>query len=382
MVQRLYQRVEHRISRAIEFARSLSENRVISDDCATVQIGILIRGGIGDAMIAARWLHGIIATIRSGGEVAIDVYYALPDNIAFIFGNLPCIRYIYHDITFEYVNRYYELALVINHLGFLELKSARPSHLSRHAVLSEMLAKWSPGIRDFKRFTSKDYHPKLGAGFAHYIQAHSLTRQDILRAQTALPAPVAPFTFRFAEDDRLPEHPVLDAPFVTVHDGWDWQLRLETRRPTKSYPPKKWASLVSAIRDRFPDVGIVQIGGEAGSDIPGVDLNLRNAISLPVAARVLQKAVLHIDTDSGLVHLAASLGTRAVVLFGPTDIAYYGYPGNVNVNAQGCNSCWLSSGSWITTCLLGDTVPRCMDSIEPEHVVLAIEHAISPRQSG
>ena len=382
MLQRLYRRVEHRIVRTIAFARSLSENRVISDDCNKLQIGILIRGGIGDAMIAARWLHGVLPQIRAGGEVAVDVYYALPDNIAFIFGNLSCVRYIYHDITFDYVSRYYSLALVINHLGFLELKRADADDLSAHTVLSRMLAEWFEGIREFKRFTNQDYHPNLGAGFAHFVQANSFTRLDILRAQTGLPAPIDPFPFHFSEDHKLPEHPVLEGPFVTVHDGWDWQLMLETRRPTKSYPREKWALLVKAIGVRFPKLGIVQIGGKTGDDIPGVHLNLRNAISLPTAARVLQKAALHIDTDSGLVHLAASLGTRAVVLFGPTDINYYGYPHNANLHARGCNNCWLSSGTWITTCLLGDVVPRCMSSIAPERVFEAIEGALNSQGSG
>jgi hypothetical protein len=367
----------HRISRVIEFTRSISANRVISEECDKTQIAILLRGGIGDVMIAARWLHRLIPRIRSGGDFVIDIYYALPDNIVFIFGNFDCVRYIYHDITFDYVSRYYSLALAINHLGFLELKKASLDDLSVNRPLSEMLGSWSTGIGDFKKFTNEDYHPKLGAGFAHFIQAHGFTRQDILRAQTGEPVPVSPFPFFFSEGDALPDHGILHSPYMTIHDGWDSQLMLGSRRPTKSYPREKWASLVSEIKHRFPRLGIVQVGGGTGAEIPGVDLSLKDSIPLSRAARVLQRSLLHLDTDSGLVHIAASLGTKALVLFGPTDISYYGYPQNMNVNAPGCNNCWLSSGSWITTCLIGDVVPRCMESISQERILNAMEQALS-----
>jgi ADP-heptose:LPS heptosyltransferase len=72
------------------------------------------------------------------------------------------------------------------------------------------------------------------------------------------------------------------------------------------------------------------------------------------------------------VHIAASLGTKSIVLFGPTDAHYYGYPPNLNIYFEGCNNCWLKTGNWITTCMLGDAVPRCMNSIGIEEVLAAV----------
>jgi ADP-heptose:LPS heptosyltransferase len=45
---------------------------------------------------------------------------------------------------------------------------------------------------------------------------------------------------------------------------------------------------------------------------------------LNLAAAVLAEASLFIGNDSGITHLAASIGTPTVVLFGPTDPARWG----------------------------------------------------------
>jgi hypothetical protein len=371
-----YRAAIHRMSRLIEFTRCMFENKIIYEPCDKTQVGILIRGGVGDVMIAARWLHTIIPSIKPGGEFVIDIYYALPENIVFIFGRFDCVRFIYNDITFEHVCKHYDLAFVINHLGFLEGKHAVAEKLSVNPALSKLASSWLAGIKAFKRFTTEDYHPQIGEDFGRFIRENRFTRQTILHAQTGVDAPITPFPFLLPAGEELAGFEPLNRHYITVHDGWDAQLMMGDRRPTKSYPVGRWISLVGAIKKRFPDVAIVQLGGDIGAEIPGVDLNLKGAIRLSTAATVLAKSAVHIDTDSGLVHIAASLGTRAVVLFGPTDIAYFGYPDNTNVNASGCNSCWLNSGSWITTCLIGDRIPRCMSSIQQQPILDAIEAAL------
>jgi hypothetical protein len=369
--------IARRAARIIQFAQSISYNRIISDCCDKVQVAFLIRGGIGDAMIAARWLNQILPFIKEGGNCEIDVYYALPENIAFLLGNLDCVRYIYHDITYDHVCKYYNLALVVNHLGFLEAKKIDLTAISDNPQLSRMLTLWMPGIEEFKRFTTDDYHPNLASDLARFIERHGFKRHEILRAQTGVSFPVKPFPFFYAHRENLSQYAVLNGRYLTVHDGWDSQLMLGSQRPTKSYPREKWLSLICSIKARFPDIAVVQLGGDTGADIPGVHLNLRKEVHISTAVRILKSSRLHIDTDSGLVHIAASLGTKAVVLFGPTDVQYFGYPENVNINASGCNNCWLSSGRWITTCLMGDNTPRCMQSILEEPILGALKTVLA-----
>jgi len=149
------------------------------------------------------------------------------------------------------------------------------------------------------------------------------------------------------------------------------------RRPTKAYPHEKWSALIAALKNRFPELAVVQLGGKTGAPIPGVDLNLRNGIGFGASASVLKNALLHIDTDSGLVHVAASLGTRSIVLFGPTDIGYYGYPSNINLNVEGCNNCWLRTGNWIIACMIGDPIPTCMNNIDVESIIRSVDSLLA-----
>jgi len=113
----------------------------------------------------------------------------------------------------------------------------------------------------------------------------------------------------------------------------------------------------------------VQIGSRKSRHIPGVDVDLVDRTSLHEAAWILKHAQLHIDTDSGLAHLARALHTPAIVLFGPTDAGYYGHPRNTNIAAAGCSNCWWSTPDWLSRCPRGLARPECMESITPDNVV-------------
>ena len=63
--------------------------------------------------------------------------------------------------------------------------------------------------------------------------------------------------------------------------------------------------------------------------------------SLELVKYVLKGSLLHIDCDSGLVHLATQLGTKCVVLFGQTSVWYFGYEQNINIVSKVCNSCYF-----------------------------------------
>ncbi|MGH6988163.1 MAG: glycosyltransferase family 9 protein [Caulobacteraceae bacterium] len=357
-----------RFANAWNFARHLLDNRMLGGAQSRVQIAILLRGGVGDVMIAARWLRTAFDAMAESADFVADLYYALPENIAFIFGNFSEVRYVYHEITFEYIRGYYDFHFVINHLGYIEMDVDHAGDLP----FKELVRSWGPGVEMFSPFTTDDYHPDLGRNFAGLIERLGFRRHTILEAQTGLKAPVAPFPFRLPPRSEISALELPAAPYVTVHDGWDAQLRIGSRRPTKAWPTDRWADLMAHIKRASPGVGVVQIGGRAGANIPGVDLDLKGAISLPVAARVLRGAAAHVDTDSGLVHVAASLGTRAVVIFGPTDRTYFGYPGNLNLASDACRSCWLKTGNWVDSCMIGDVRPRCMTGVEPGAVATAL----------
>jgi hypothetical protein len=164
--------------------------------------------------------------------------------------------------------------------------------------------------------------------------------------------------------------------FITVHDGWDENTKTKTGSSTKSYPPQKWQELVNMLKHEFPDYTVVQLGGLGnGSDITGIDLNLRGKTTLKEAACLLAASSLHIDTDSGLVHIVVSLGTPCAVIFGPTNAEYCSYnevPNYIAVPPILCGNCWWSTDGWMETCPRGLNAPECMNSIEPIDIIKSI----------
>ncbi len=108
----------------------------------------------------------------------------------------------------------------------------------------------------------------------------------------------------------------LPRPFVALHPG--------SGSRKKNWPLEKWIELGKRI-----DGNIVVVAGEAD------DLSqLREAWSdrlihyfenqpLPIVAAVLSQASHFIGHDSGISHIAAAVGTKCTLLFGPTDPAIW-----------------------------------------------------------
>jgi hypothetical protein len=121
----------------------------------------------------------------------------------------------------------------------------------------------------------------------------------------------------------------------------------------------------------------VQIGVAATSTpIDGVDLNLIATTNLLESAGLIAHAVLHVDNESGLVHLARCLGVQSCVLFGPTPMSYFAYPENVNMVPPECGGCWWVNQTWMDQCPRGMKEPACMrhdPAIVANAIIAAVE---------
>jgi ADP-heptose:LPS heptosyltransferase len=143
--------------------------------------------------------------------------------------------------------------------------------------------------------------------------------------------PICPDTPRFAltEADRgaiagILEESKVEGEFVIMHAGSAQTVLAEAKR----WPEASYAKLAEAIRDQTGlTVMIVEGPDEAGvsekivshiSDTTRIRrVQLRG--SLGVAAALLERARFYVGTDSGLAHLAAAVGRRAITLFAPAD---------------------------------------------------------------
>lgn len=114
--------------------------------------------------------------------------------------------------------------------------------------------------------------------------------------------------------------------------GWDGRRRVLVVQPGAGGPAKRWpAEAFAAALGRAaarPDVALVLHQGPAdaeavealGARLPAA-LPLRDP-SLPALAGVLHDAALYVGNDSGVSHLAATVGAPAVVLFDAANLAW------------------------------------------------------------
>ncbi len=115
----------------------------------------------------------------------------------------------------------------------------------------------------------------------------------------------------------------LPHPFVALHPG--------SGSTKKNWPVENWIELGKRIAG-----DIVVVAGEADdishlreawNDRPVIYLENQ---PLPIVAAVLSRASRFIGHDSGISHIAAAVGTKCTLLFGPTDPAIWA-PQNENV---------------------------------------------------
>jgi heptosyltransferase III len=126
-----------------------------------------------------------------------------------------------------------------------------------------------------------------------------------------------------------------------VEAGWDGARRLVVVQPGAGGAHKRWpaagfAWALDEIADRR-DVALVLHEGpadaaavaELAARVPGA-LRLR-APALPTLAGVLRLATVYVGNDSGVSHLAATVGALAVVLFAPANLAWRPWAAELDV---------------------------------------------------
>ncbi len=117
----------------------------------------------------------------------------------------------------------------------------------------------------------------------------------------------------------------------------------------KRWPPERFGAVAATLASagRTP----VVIGGPQDHELAaqlaesaGVPvINLCGRLSLRGCGALLRRAELFIGNDTGVMHLAAAVGTPVVALFGPTDPAIYGpykVPHRIIWHPQTCGPCF------------------------------------------
>lgn len=162
----------------------------------------------------------------------------------------------------------------------------------------------------------------------------------------------------------------LPSRYITLNYGWD-KSNGAAQPAAKAWPLENFSELARLIKDKFPDVFVIQTGMKDSERIEHCDRYILGE-SIELIKFILRDATLHVDIEGGLVHLATQLGTKCVVLFGPTPVKYYGYDVNINIVSEKCKNCYWFVADCIS-CYRGMKKPECMDSILPMTVMEKVE---------
>lgn len=139
----------------------------------------------------------------------------------------------------------------------------------------------------------------------------------------------------------------------------------------KLWPAEYYGTLARLLKVRFPAMTIVLIGRRAlAGKIDGIDMDLSGATTLNELKVILKFSEVLVSCEGGLVHLNHFLYNRSVVIFGPTDEAYFGHKEDAACVARDCGCpCNYITSDWMKGCIRGFSPARCMVRVTPEMVL-------------
>ncbi len=337
-----------------------------------LRVLVHIRGGIGDVCMTRVFIKKLRETLPTA---LIYVAYDYKAAVDMVFSD-GLIDGFHPN---KYIPEHFDLVISGCHLLMYDfINRPRIEKLAPHFI--PILEKGLDVQACFKPFAQ--YTPYLDGQLAEIAVAHGGSRITNLGWFTGLdihqndPAPLA--LDNQITQDTLRKLGLTDQTYITIHDGINPHTDPSRSDRTRNWPKTYWKELCSLIKHQFPAVQIVQLGGSTSSPFEFVDISLVGKTSIADLPHILQKARLHIDGETGMVHLANLTQTPCVVLFGPSKAAYLGYSRNTNIQSPFCAGCMNISKHWMTQCLLGyPPEKRCLASITPQTVFDAVKNRLS-----
>jgi ADP-heptose:LPS heptosyltransferase len=153
-----------------------------------------------------------------------------------------------------------------------------------------------------------------------------------------------------------------------------------SRMPCKRWPLSNYAEVCKRLLEREADVMLIlgskremdlgeELVGETIGDLPqqkqGSIINLTGKTSLPECAEIVRRCKLYLGNDTGLMHLAAAMGTPCVAVFSGRDYpgAWHPYGSHHRIlwHSVPCQPCFLTRCKNLI----------CLAAIRPEAVLRA-----------
>jgi len=159
-------------------------------------------------------------------------------------------------------------------------------------------------------------------------------------------------------------------------------ISIGTKFASNHWGDDRWESFLALLACKYPNYYLVAIGSSDEFDHTkdllrswtNRSFNLCGALSIRESAAVISQCVIFVGHDSGPIHLASSVGTPCVGIYGSRNLPGIWFPpGKTNqiiytkIECQGCQ---------LIVC--SDKNNQCIRSISPSNALSAVEKILSP----
>ncbi len=329
-----------------------------------VAMAVFLGGGLGDCIIAKKFLLAVINEAKI--EIAVDLYGDIYNEsyirAFFMDCSFVCNIFTGRSLYFHKCKQYDIAMRVLTIANIDSLSCDKLQKIDPH--FTNKMIKLQAAIKSYGldqdrlsdaglHFQRCYYQGKNCYDFFSYDGLFEITDSFV-----SIPLNNA-YNANFNELH-------LNKPYLILNYGWGNNLHGEYKIPNKVWPIEHYEKLAFLIKRKYPNILLVQTGMSYSPKIKGVDRYIFG-IDIETLKFVLKNAILHIDCESGLVHLATQLGTKCIVVFGPTRTETFGYANNINITSPVCGGCRALMDDF-SKCLHQSEDRVCMYSILPESV--------------
>ena len=325
-------------------------------------------GGLGDACCAKRLVTAYRALLP---EAVFDIYTPLPGVAQMLFGGAKNTRILERE-NFSPLD--YDLALqACMAVKFLHVSPARLERVSGFVPVLERACEAQKSLGSLL----EDVFLTEGV-LGRWLYNRGGRRFELLAYTGGVELPHDAYEELPAAADTLEKFGLKGVKYITFHDGTSHAQTVGQQRPTRSWPAVRWCEFFRLFKREFPQIKLVQLGGKNSPVYEEADFGLVGKTAVADLPALLAGSLAHIDTESGLVHLAQFLPVRSVVIFGPSSARFLGYAKNENLAAGPCGGCMWTTADWMLRCPLGENPAPCTECVKAADVLAAVKR-ILPR---
>lgn len=341
------------------------EQKQVLVDNSPLRLAFYNGGGMGDSIIDVSFLQNLRKSIPA--DTIID-YYSKSGRV---FQYCPLINNFYNDTKLLDKHKY-DLALG-NH-RFWMVSQFKEDRIKRLAPVLYNFVKYQLELRNNILRKNNDNN-NLYSQYAQLLGKNRWEQLDLkeitgFNRYNTLYMPLRPEYFSIFKRYNLQSK-----KYITINRGVDSNLG---ENCPKLWPLDYYKKLVVLLRNKYPDIKIIQIGANTKYGIIDADLNLLGKTDIEETKILLKHSLIHIDVEGGLVHLNHILHGKSCVIFGPTPIIPLQYDENINLKNSACpHFCDWVIQDWQKGCLRGFNIPPCMSETTPEKVLSVVSEYIN-----